>query len=133
MRSIVHPSAGRPDSSVHMGSNGPVNDVTISCPHAAQAEVAALEEDIQALQRQLEQTELDCVYTKAQIATLARLTDSDAAAAPPVVSGPGAQLDAWSPPDPASRPPPDPERAARAAHSEVRTSCQRRALPACTP
>ena len=81
----------------------------------------ALKEDIQALQKQLEETELDCVYTKAQIATLARLTDSNPLAA---VSAPAApaklserRLDA------PSQQQSTPQQAGAAVYSEVRAVC----------
>ena len=50
-------------------------------PARWQAEIAALEEHVSALHRQLEQTQLDNVNKKAQIATLARLTNAAAAPA----------------------------------------------------
>ncbi len=88
-----------------------------------QAEVVALEEDIQALQKQLEETELECVYTKAQIATLARLSARTAAAAAlPVNSNPAAEPDAWRT-DPASQLQLGPQQTEAAAYSEVRVNC----------
>ena len=94
----------------------------------------ALEEDIQALQKQLEETELECVYTKAQIATLARLSDRTAAAAAlPVHSGLAAEPDAWHRDTP--QPQPAPQETEAAASSAVRAHKQRR-LPKytrCTP
>ncbi len=55
-------------------------------PYLAQAAVVALADNIQALQKQLEQSELDCVNQKAQIAMLTRLTGPAVAAPvmPPV-------------------------------------------------
>ena len=51
----------------------------------AQAEVAELVAHVDDLQRQLEQTELECVNSKAQVATLTKLIGSDSApqASPP--------------------------------------------------
>ena len=42
-----------------------------------QAEVEELEAHVDKLQRQLEQSELDCVNSKAQVTTLTRLVSSD--------------------------------------------------------
>jgi len=111
-------------STVHPALSVPAVPTVVRA--AVQAEVAALEEDIQALQKQLEETELECVYTKAQIATLARLSDRTAAAAAlPADSSP-------APDAPASQPGPGPQQAETAADSEVRVHKQR-TLPAYTP
>ena len=54
----------------------PANQVPlrVRMSRLAQAAVVALADNIQALQKQLEQSELDCVNQKAQIAMLTRLT-----------------------------------------------------------
>ena len=52
----------------------------------------ALEEHVSALQQQLEQSELDCVHKKAQIATLARLADAAPAAVRPPPQDPATEL-----------------------------------------
>ncbi len=89
-----------------------------------QAEVVALEENVQALQKQLEQSELENVNQRAQIETLSRLTGRPAAAAAQPREGAGvpAEPDAWRP-GPASQPQPGPPQTNDTACSEVGTRC----------
>jgi len=86
----------------------------------------ALEEHVSALQQQLEQTELDCVHKKAQVATLVRLTDAAPAAVRPAQDPAAAavELDPRSPAA-ASQPRPDAMRISAFKFSQVCASPSR--------
>ena len=83
----------------------------------------ALEEHVSALQQQLEQTELDCVHKKAQVATLARLTDGAPAAVRPAQDPAAAAAAEQDPRSPAaaSQPRPDAMRISAFKFSQVCT------------
>ena len=68
----------------------------------------ALEEHVSALQQQLEQSELDCVHKKAQIATLARLADT-APVAVRALQDPAAAANLSDPRSPAAAAQPRPD------------------------
>ena len=89
-----------------------------------QAELAALEEQVSALQEQLEQSQLDYVHEKAQIATLTHLTGGEAPAAGRPAVSPAAAVPGPTERDPAaSQPqPPVPWQTTTAVCSEVRAS-----------
>ncbi len=86
-----------------------------------QAEVAALEEQVSALQEQLGQSQLDYVNEKAQIATLAHLMGGGHLSAERPAESPAAAALERRESDPASQPqPPDPWQTSAAVCSEVR-------------
>ena len=84
-----------------------------------QAEVAALEDQVSALREQLEQSQLDYVNEKAQIATLARLTSGACAAERSTVSPASPALRAQGPASSQPRPT-DPWQTIPTVCSEVR-------------
>ncbi len=86
-----------------------------------QADVAALEEQVSALQEQLGQSQLDYVNEKAQIATLAHLMGGACLPAERPAESPAAAVLEPREPDPDAQPqPPDPWQTSATVCSEVR-------------